>query len=103
MASVNRYDPLEIVDDFLKGFFVKPVAYEQSEPVRRMRIDVSEHNGEYRVLAEVPGARKEDISVQIDGDQVSITAEVRAERDARESERVVHSERYFGKIARAFR
>jgi HSP20 family protein len=105
MASVSRYDPFgEMVDDFLKGFFVKPLAYEQSaEPVRRMRIDVSEHNGEYRVLAELPGAKKEDINVQIDGDQVSITAEVRGERDAREGERVLHSERYFGKIARAFR
>jgi HSP20 family protein len=104
MASVSRYDPFgEIVDDFLKGFFVKPLAYEQSEPVRRMRIDVSEHNGEYKVLAELPGAKKEDINVQIDGDQVSITAEVRTEREAREGERVLHSERYAGKLARAFR
>src|SRR5690242_14533912 len=104
MASVSRYDPFgEMVDDFLKGFFVKPVAYEQSEPVRRMRIDVSEHNGEYKVLAELPGAKKEDINVQIDGDQVSITAEVRAEREAKEGERVLHSERYFGRFARAFR
>jgi HSP20 family protein len=104
MASVSRYDPFgEIVDDFLKGFFVKPLAYEQSDPVRRMRIDVSEHNGEYTVLAELPGAKKEDINVQIDGDQVSITAEVRTEREAREGERVLHSERYAGKVARAFR
>jgi HSP20 family protein len=55
------------------------------------------------VLAELPGAKKEDINVQIDGDQVSITAEVRTEREAREGERVLHSERYAGKVARAFR
>jgi len=104
MAGVSRYDPFgDMVDDFLKGYFVKPLAYEHSEPVRRMRVDVSEHNGEYKVLAELPGAKKEDINVQIDGDQVSITAEVRAEREAKEGERVLHSERYFGKFARAFR
>jgi HSP20 family protein len=104
MANVNRYDPFgEIVDDFLKGFFVKPVAYEPNETVRRMRIDVTEQNGEYKVVAELPGVRKEDINVQIDGDQVSISAEARAERDAREGERVLHSERYVGKLARAFR
>src|SRR3954469_8933046 len=56
MANVNRYDPfVEIGEDFLKGFFVKPVAFESSETIHRMRIDVSEQNGEYKVLAELPG------------------------------------------------
>ncbi len=104
MANLNRYDPFgEIVDDFLKGFFVKPVAYEPNETVRRMRIDVSEHNGEYKVFAELPGVRKEDINVQVDGDQVTISAEARVEREAKDGERVLHSERYAGKLARAFR
>ena len=50
-----------------------------------------------------PGVKKEDIKVQIDGNQVSISAETRVERDAKEGERVLHSERYYGKIARTFR
>jgi HSP20 family protein len=104
MANLTRYDPFgEIVDDFLKGFFVKPVAYEASEPVRRMPVELSEHDGEYKLVADLPGVKKEDIKVQIDGDEVSISAEVRNERIAKESGRVLHSERYFGKIARAFR
>lgn len=104
MANLTRHDPFgELIDDFFKGFFVKPLAYEASEPVRRMRIDVSEQNGEYKVLADLPGVKKEGIQVQIDGDQVSISAEVRAEREAKEGERVLHSERYVGKLARAFR
>jgi HSP20 family protein len=106
MANVSRYDPFgELVDDFFRGFLVKPVPYEQtaSAPVRSMRIDVSEQNGEYRVLAEIPGVKKEDIQVRIEGDQVSITAEVKAERNANDGERVLHSERHYGKVARAFR
>jgi len=104
MNQLTRQDPFgDIMDDFLKGFFVKPMAYESTEPVRRMRIDVREQSGEYRVHAELPGVKKEDISVQIDGTLVSIAAEVRTEQNVREGERVLHSERYFGKVARSFR
>jgi HSP20 family protein len=104
MASIVRYDPFgELLDDFFKGFVVRPVASELGEPVQRMKIDVTEQNGDYKVLAELPGVKKEDIQINIDGDQVSITAETRSERDTKDGERVLHSERYFGKVSRAFR
>jgi HSP20 family protein len=102
MAGITRYDPFgDLVDDFFKGFFVRPVGFE-AEP-RRVNIEVTEANGEYKVLAELPGVKKDDIRVDIDGDQVSITAETRAEREVKEGERVLHSERHFGKVSRAFR
>jgi len=110
MANINRYDPFSnVFDDFLKGFLVRPVssaAYDQAEGLnqaRRARIDVTEQNGEYKVLAELPGVKKDDIKVEIDGDQVSISAESRAEREVKEGERLVHSERFYGTLARAFR
>ena len=104
MPNITRYDPFgDLFDDFFKGFFIRPVGFETEEPVRRMKIDVAEQNGEYKVLAELPGVKKEDIKVAIDGDQVSITAESSVERDAKDGERVLHSERYFGKVSRAFR
>src|SRR5207247_7953996 len=90
-------------DDIFSGFVVGPVGFEAANPVRRMKVDVAEQNGEYKVLAELPGVKKEDIKVNVDGDEVSITAESRAERDEKDGERVLHSERYFGKVARAFR
>jgi HSP20 family protein len=103
MAGITRYDPFgDLVDDLFKGFFVRPVGFEAEEP-RRVKIEVTEANGEYKVLAELPGVKKDDIRVNIDGDQVSITAEMRAEREVKEGERVLHSERHFGKVSRAFR
>ena len=93
----------DVFDDFMRGFFVKPVAYEQAEALRGMRMDVTEQTGSYTVHAELPGAKKEDIQVSIDGDAVSISAEVRSERDEKEGKRLVHSERYYGKLARSFR
>jgi HSP20 family protein len=111
MLNITRYDPIaDVFDDLFKGFFVQPVATngayprrDAGEQVRSARIDVAEQNGEYKVLAELPGVKKEDIKVQIEGDQVSITAESKAEREAKEGERVLHSERYYGKFSRSFR
>ncbi len=108
MANISRYDPFgDVFDDLLKGFFVRPLAYEgqagQSLAAGRIKIDVSEKDGAYVVHAEIPGVKKEDIQVNIDGDQVSISAEARAEKEVKEGERVLHRERYYGKVSRAFR
>jgi len=104
MANITRYDPFsDLFDDLLKGFFVRPAGFEIEEPLRRVKIDVAEQNGEYKVLAELPGVKKDDIKVAIDGDQVSNTAEARVERDVKNGERVLRSERHLGKVSRAFR
>lgn len=104
MANIRRFDPFEdLMDDFLKGFFVRPVVGENVPAAPRMKIEVTEQDKAYRVHAELPGVKKDDIQIEIDGDQVSISAEVKQEKEAKEGERVVHSERYYGKVARAFR
>ena len=74
MRSMTRFDPVtDVFDDLFRGFFVRPVAaanVDAQEPVRRARIDVLEQNGEFKVLAELPGVKKEDIKVEVEGDQV---------------------------------
>ncbi len=106
MASITRYDPFnDLVDDFFKGFLVRPVAYEnggRGETMPRMKVDVAEKNGAYLVTAELPGVRKEDISVAIDGAQVTLSAELKREKEASQDERVLHTERVFGKATRSF-
>jgi len=104
MANVTRYDPFgELFDDLMKGFFVRPIAGDPTVTTGRMKVDVVEQDGAFKVVAELPGVKKEDIRVNIDGDQVSVTAEVRKEKDVKEGERLVHSERFVGKLSRAFR
>ena len=104
MANVTRYDPFgDLVDDFLKGFFVRPITAETATGAPRLKVEVSEQPEAFKVQVEIPGVKKDEIQVAIDGDQVSITAEVRKEKDVKEGERVIHSERYYGKVARAFR
>jgi HSP20 family protein len=106
VANISRYDPFgDLFDDLVKGFFVRPVTAEGAgrQAIGRVNVEVSEQNGAYKVTAEVPGVKKEDIQVTIDGDQVTIAAEVKKEKDVKEGERIVHSERYYGKVSRSFR
>ena len=103
MANITRYDPFnELVDDLFKGFFVRPLAFDTRAELPRMKLEVAEKNGTYLVTAELPGVKKEDINVTVDGAQVTLAAEVRREKEATESDRVLHSERAFGKVSRTF-
>ena len=103
MANITRFDPLhELVDDLFKGFFVRPMYSEAREALPRLRLEVAEQNGAYVVMAELPGVRKEDINVAIDGAQVTLSAEVKREKEISDKERLLHSERVYGKFSRSF-
>ena len=104
MANVTRFDPFnDLVDYFFKGFLVRPLAYEGGrEAPPRMKVDVAEKNGAYAVTAELPGVKKEDIQITIDGAQVTLVAEVKREKEVSQDERVLHAERVFGKVSRSF-
>jgi HSP20 family protein len=104
MANITRFDPFnDLVDDLFKGFLVRPLAYEgRGEALPRMKVDVAEKNGAYIVTAELPGVKKDDIQVTIDGAQVTLAAEDKREKEVSQDERVLHTERTFGKATRSF-
>jgi HSP20 family protein len=102
MANISRYNPADdAFDDLFRGFFMRPVRFEGQQEVQ-MKVDVSEDDKAYTVHAEIPGVKKEDIHVTIDGGQVFISAEVKNEKETKEGEKVLRSERYYGKVSRAF-
>ncbi len=109
MANLTRYDPFSLarvdpfgdIDDLLKGFFVRPAVFE-GQPQMQIKMDLKEDDNAYTVHADIPGVKKEDIHVSIDGNQVSISAEIRMEKEEKEGEKVLRSERYSGKVARSF-
>jgi HSP20 family protein len=102
MASLTRYTPFDSAfDGLFKGFLAQPSAFD-AEPALKVRMDVTEDEASYTVHAEIPGVKKEDINVTIDGNQVAITAQVKHGRDDRQGERLLRSERYQGKVHRAF-
>lgn len=102
MTRVQVYDPFAGtgIDDLFRGFFA-PVRREVDSPVS-IKVDVTENDKGYVVHAEIPGVRKEDIHVTIEGNQISIAAEVKRETEKKEGERVLRSERYAGAVYRSF-
>jgi len=100
MSNITRRDPL---DDFFRGFFVRPVEFGGAPTeAPQMRVDVKEVTDAYQVHAELPGIKKEDIHVHIDGPVVSISAERKQNTEVKEGERVLRTERYFGQVSRSF-
>jgi len=106
MSNIVRRDPFaidDVLDDFFKGFLVRPMRMsgEQTE-MQMIKLDVKEGDKEYTVHAELPGVNKEDINVSIDGNTVAISAEVKKTSEEKEGDKVLRSERYFGKTYRSF-
>ena len=52
--------------------------------------------------ADVPGVKKDDIKVSIEGNQVSIEAEAKQEREEKKGDTVLRSERWYGRVCRSF-
>lgn len=103
MVNVTRFD--EAFDNLLRGFFVRPVSFEGTQgdnQIAQFRVDVTENENAYVIRAEIPGVKKDDINISIDGDQVAISAEVKNEKDVKEGERLLRAERCYGKVYRAF-
>jgi HSP20 family protein len=80
MANVSLYDPFAdaAISDIFRGFF---------RPVR---------------VADAPGARKEDIQVAIEGNQVTVSAEIKRETERTNGDHMLRSERYYGNVYRSF-
>ena len=101
MSSLRFLDPTfgTDLDTALRRMFPAHL-FEREQPAL-MRIDVCEQPGAFVVRADLPGARKDDIHVHVDGNTVRIEAEVQAD-EAAEGERVLRRERHAGHLVRAF-
>jgi HSP20 family protein len=101
IGEMARFDPLRDMNDYFKGFMLRPV-FQGLEAGPEIKLEIAETDTAYTVKADVPGAKKEDIQVSIDGNQVSISAEVKHEKEEKEGKKLVRSERYYGKQFRSF-
>lgn len=99
MGNLTRRDPLE---DLFRGFFVRPVEFSSPLAEASIKMDIKEAPEAYTVHAELPGVKKEDIHVTVEGNVVTIAAETRQEKEVKEGEHLLRSERTFGKLSRSF-
>lgn len=101
---MNALTRLERLDDMFPDLFRRlgrPLQLSTEAP-GDIRIEVTEHDKDYQVRAEIPGAKKEDIRVSVDGNYVSISAEVKKEKEEKSGGRVLLKETYYGSVSRGF-
>lgn len=101
MSALTRYDRF---DDFMPEFFrrfARPFALGDATPAE-IRVNVTENDKDYEVRAEMPGVKKDDVRVSVDGNFVSISAEVRKDKEEKSAGRQLVRESYYGSVSRGF-
>ena len=87
MNPLTRYEPLVGRLDGLFDEFLRPALVWENNAAPQIRVDVKETAEAYTVHAELPGVKKDAIHVEIEGNEVTISAEVRRESEKKENEK----------------
>jgi HSP20 family protein len=105
MNALTRFERFDDLFPELFRRFMQPAMF-NIEPLTEIRVDVEERDKDYLVRAEIPGAKKDDIRVEIDGNRVSISAEVKKDHEEKQGgkkePRVLLRETYRGAVSRSF-
>lgn len=89
--------------DSMFSRFMAPMRKAMEDGSLDIKLDVTEADGMYKVRADIPGVKKDDINVRIDGNVIQIDAEARKEKETKESGgKVLRSERWEGAVSRTF-
>ena len=104
MVNITRFDPFSTnLNELFEGLLLRPIRLETNGGQQlSMKVDVKQDDKAFTVSADMPGVKKDDVHVQVDGNLVTIDAEVKREKEEKKDERVVRSERYYGKLSRSF-
>ncbi len=111
MANISRYipssprlrhlEPFRNIEDMMNEFWMRPL-FGEFEGTPSIKVDLSENDQAYTIFAEMPGVKKEDIKVSLEGNRVSISAEVKEELERKDGDKMIWHERYQGREARTF-
>lgn len=105
-TEMARLDPFWDTQDLFDRFMrtaLRPSLRDWQDIEPEVRMDISEADNEYLVRAEIPGVKKDDIHVTVEGNMVTISAEIKHEKEAKEGSRLLLSECCYGKTMRSFR
>lgn len=104
MSNLSPFGGRSLLDEFFRdvspGYYVKPL-HGDALP-NQIKVDVTENANEFIVQAEIPGASKEAIHVNIEGNVISIRAEISQLDSQTKDDKLIRSERYYGEVSRSF-
>ncbi len=98
-GDIARLSPLRALDELFRD---PRTGLREASAEPTISVEVSENEKAYAVRAEIPGVKKEDIKVDVQGNRVSIAAEVRRESEQKDGSRLLRSELYYGQMHRSF-
>lgn len=104
MSNLRLLDPTfgDNFENALRRFFSSSAFEPELSPLK-MRIDVSENDAAFTVKADIPGVKKEDLNVRVEGNLVQIDAKKESESQTKgNGDKVLRSERHCGSISRSF-
>lgn len=100
LAQLTDFDSL--FDDFFTGFPVMMGKSDVAKNLAAMRVDIHEDESGYEITAELPGVRKDDISVTLNNDVLTISASKETETEKKKKGKVIRRERTSGTFTRSF-
>ena len=96
MRRMANYDPFRELEEMERSFFGG------SHSVNAFRTDVIDTGDAYELQAELPGFKKEDITIDVENDVLTISAERKYENDENSKPNYVKRERFYGSFSRSF-
>jgi len=70
--------------------------------VARARMDVVDKGKAFEITVDLPGVKKENIEVSVEGARVSINAEMTSQKEVKDGDRLLHTERTATSYSRSF-
>ena len=97
MPTRRRFD---LIDDMFDGFFPSEISHTFDG---LMKTDIHEKDGYYTLDIEVPGYKKEDVSMELSNGYLTIKAKHNTSEEEKDAKgNLVRSERSFGSCSRSF-
>ncbi len=107
LVSINERRPLwdafNDFDNLFEGLLSPRRVSAENGGALVPAIDVTEDENEYRIKAEIPGVKKEDLNVSVQDGVLTINAESKYEEEKKQEGRVIRQERRYGKFVRSMR
>ncbi len=70
--------------------------------IKDIKFEVKEKDNQYLVHFDLPGVKKEEVSIEVEDNVLKVSVERKQDFDE-QNEKIIHSERYYGKMERLLR
>lgn len=95
MSSLICKSPVSTVDNY---------CYDRApKRVLQPRVDIVEHEKEFKLYTDLPGLTKEDVKITLENNTLEISGERSSNRESGDDEQYRYFERRFGSFARRFK